>query len=228
MPDAGHNTQAASWPADAWYVAPALRVRRLQAALVALAALGLAACGPYPRQDKDEPTGTYRVTATASFPGQQKLAKRSQLVIKVRNEENRKTIPNVAVTLRGFDTKTKQSDVADPNRPIFVINGRPVKIGAFPESAEAAPNGGTTAYVDTWALGTLRAGKTKVFKWTVTAVKAGPYNLRYRVAAGLNGKAKAVAVGGGPVRGGFKGEVSGTPPRTRVSDDGKTVIRGTR
>jgi hypothetical protein len=227
MPDTAHNHQAASWPADAWYVAPALRVRRLQAALVALAALGLAACGQ-PRQDKDEPTGSYHVSVRASFPGQQKLAKRSQLVIKVRNEENRKTIPNVAVTVRGFDTKTKQSDVADPNRPIFVINGHPVKIGSFPESAEDAPNGGTTSYVDTWALGTLRAGKTKVFKWTVTAVKAGPYNLRYRVAAGLNGKAKAFAVGGGPVRGGFKGQVSDTPPQTRVSDDGKTVIRGTR
>jgi hypothetical protein len=227
MPNAGHNTQAASWPADAWYVAPALRVRRLHAALVGLAALGLAACGQ-PRQDEDEPTGNYHVSAKASFPGDQKLAQRSEVVIKVRNEENRKTIPDVAVTLRGFDTKTKQSDVADPNRPIFVINGHPAKVGGFPESKEDVPEGSTTSYVNTWALGPLKPGKTKVFKWSVTAVKAGPYSLRYRIAAGLNGKAKAVAVGGGPVRGGFKGKVSDTPPQTRVSDDGKTVVRGTR
>jgi hypothetical protein len=227
MPEPAHNHQAASWPADAWYVAPALRVRRLHAALVGLAALGLAACGQ-PRQDEDEPTGSYRVTANASFPGKQKLAKRSELVIKVRNEENRRVIPNIAITVRGFDTKTKQSDVADPDRPIFVINGHPAKIGGFPESKEDVPSGSTTAYVDTWALGPLKPGRTRVFKWSVTAVKAGPYKLRYRVAAGLNGKAKAVAVGGGPVRGGFKGEVSNAPPQTRVSDDGKTVIRGTR
>jgi hypothetical protein len=175
-----------------------------------------------------EPTGRYRVSADASFPEKQKLAKKSELVIKVRSEENRKVIPNVAVTVTGFDRRIRQPDVADPNRPTFVINGRPADIGGFPETQEAAPKGGETAYVGTWALGPLKPGKTKIFKWTVTAVYAGKYTLKYRVAAGLNGKAKAVAVSGGPVGGQFKGEVSGTAPASRIADDGKTVIEGTR
>jgi hypothetical protein len=175
-----------------------------------------------------EPTGRYRVGAKASFPTKQKLAKKSELVVKVRNEENRKVIPNVAVTVTGFDRRIKQPDVADPNRPTFVINGRPADIGGFPETQEAGPKGGETAYVGTWALGPLGAGKTKTFKWSVTAVYAGKFTLSYRVAAGLNGKAKAVSVSGGPVGGRFKGTVSGAAPASRVADDGKTVIEGTR
>ncbi len=168
------------------------------------------------------------MSADASFPSGQKLARRSRLVVKVRNEENRKAIPNVAVTVHGFSTRIKQEDVSDPSRPIFVINGRPVDIGTFPETKENGPRGGETAYVDTWALGRLGPGESRTFKWDVTAVRAAPYRVTYRVAAGLNGKAKAVTPAGGPVRGAFEGRVSNTPPDTRVGDDGKTVVRGTR
>ena len=82
--------------------------------------------------------------------------------------------------------------------------------------------------MNTWALGPLAPGKERTFRWTVTAVKAGPYKLTYEVAAGLNGKAKAVNASGQTPRGLFAGTVSGKPPQTRVSDDGTTVIEGTR
>lgn len=196
-------------------------------AFACLAVAGLVACGE-DRQDVGEPSARFEVTAKSSFPGKQGLAKRSTLVISVRNEEARRTIPNVAVTVRGFDTRIKQEGVADPKRPVFVINGQPKKIGTFPETKEAAPAGGETAYVDTWALGKLGPGKVKNFKWSVTAVRSGPYKLTFTVAAGLNGKAKAVGVGGGAVRGTFAGTVSQKAPQTRVADDGKTVIEGTR
>ncbi len=49
----------------------------------------------------------------------------------------------------------------------------------------------------TSALGPLKPGQTKTFKWDVTAVVAGKYSLKYAIAAGLNGKAKAVLAGGG-------------------------------
>jgi len=205
-----------------------LGVRTLHAGLACLSVLGLAACGD-PRQDANEQKGTYHVTADGSFPSDQSLAKKSELEIRVRNEENRKTIPNVAVTVLGFDTRIKQQNVADPTRPVFVINGQPAQIGGFPESREAGPRGGETAYVGTWALGPLPAGKTKTFRWSVTAVRAGPYKLTYRVQAGLNGKARAVSVTGNlPVGGTFTGEVNGKAPQTRVAEDGKTVVRGTR
>jgi hypothetical protein len=192
------------------------------------AAATLAACGSQPRQDENEPKGDFKVEVTrASFPEQQKLAKRSNLEIRIRNAGN-KTIPDLAVTLTGFDRRVNDPDLADPSRPIFVINGRPHSIGGFPEAKEAAPKGGETAYVGTWALGKVKAGDEKTFKWTVTAVKAGPFRIKYVVAAGLDGRARAIAPGGGRPVGSFSGTVSDKPPQSRVADDGKTVINGTR
>ena len=98
-------------------------------------------------------------------------------------ERRPKTVPNIAVTLRRLRRHSVDNTaLADPERPVFVINGVPKEIGSFPESKEAAPEGGETAYVDTWALGPLRPGQEKTFRWTVTAVRAGPYKITYEVA----------------------------------------------
>jgi hypothetical protein len=197
---------------------------------IALAAGGVAAlaalagCGGGERQDADEPSGTYKVEAKATFPGRQKLAKSSTLRIVVKNVDT-KTIPNIAVTVRGFDTRLPDEDLADPNRPVFVINGSPEEIGGLPESRADAPRGGDTAYVDTWALGELPPGQSRTFEWSVTAVRAGSYRIAYRVAAGLNGKAKAVLARGGIPAGTFAGRISDRPPNARVADDGRTIIR---
>jgi hypothetical protein len=189
---------------------------------------GAVGCGGGERQDANEPSGDFKVDVTkASFPATQKLAKQSDIVIAVKNTGN-KTVPDIAVTLHGLDYEVANKSVADPSRPMFVINGVPKSIGSFNESKEAAPQGGQTAYVDTWALGPLAPGKEQTFRWTVTAVHAGPYKLSYAVAGGLNGKAKAVNASGQTPRGLFSGTVSGKPPQTRVADDGKTVIEGQR
>lgn len=199
----------------------------LLAGLCAASALALAACGE-DRQDEDEPEGRFRVDVVdAAFPVKQKLAKRSELSITVRNSGER-TVPNIAVTVNGFDTKLDNENLADPSRPIFVINGKPREIGDFAESKDLAPEGGDTAYVNTWALGPLKAGQEKTFTWNVTAVRAGPYKIEYELAAGLDGKAKAIDAEGVTPRGTFIGTVDDTPPDTRVAEDGVTVIRGTR
>ena len=67
--------------------------------------------------------------------------------------------------------------MADPTRPTWVVDD--------------GPRGGTTTYVNTWALGRLPAGQTHHFVWRVTAVQPGEHRLRYRVNAGLSGKAQA-------------------------------------
>ena len=191
------------------------------------ATLGVAACGGA-RQDENEPKGNFRVDVVdASFPGKQKLAKSSELVIKVRNAGD-KAVPNIALTVNGFDERLDNPNLADPNRPVFVVNGVPKKIGGFPESKDASPPGCDTAYVSTWACGKLGVGKTKTFKWSVTAVRAGSYHIRFSVAAGLTGKAKAVDAGGNRPTGSFTGTISDTPPKTRVADDGHTIVNGTR
>ena len=205
----------------------AIRSSRARAlALCGLAGLLIpAGCGGGERQDENEPEGSYKVEVTeAEFPGRQKLAKASRLRISVKNI-GAETIPNIAVTVRGFDQRVKDPDLADPNRPVFVINGTPEEIGGLPESRADAPRGGETAYVGTWALGELPRGKSRTFEWSVTAVEAGPYKLSYTVSAGLDGKAKAVTEAGQPVTGVFIGTIDDEPPDSRVADDGRTIIR---
>jgi len=104
-----------------------------------------------------------------------------------------------------------------------------VKIAGFPEAKDAAPRGCDTAYVNTWACGPLKPNQAKTFRWSVTAVHAGDYKVAWRVAAGLDGKAKAVAQGGGPPPSGkFTGTISDAAPNVRVADDGHTIVNGTR
>ena len=195
----------------------------------AVAGLALAGCASTKTQDENEPAGNFQVSiVSANFPARQKLAQSSRLVIRVRND-GAKTVPDIAMTVNGLSKRKKNPQLADPNRPQFVINGKPQTIGGVPESKEQAPVGCETVYVDTWACGRLKSGAEKAFVWNVTAVQGGPYKISYRVAAGLDGKSKVVAKGGGILSGSFAGEVSDAPPATRVSDkDGKTVIRGTR
>ena len=180
--------------------------------LVGAACVAVAGCGGGERQDADEPEGQFRVDVVeAKFPTATKLAERSNLVISVKNVDT-KTIPNVAVTVKSFDTRKDDPNLADPRRPQFIVN--------------RSPRGGDTAYVGTSALGPLRPGETKTFEWNVTAVKAGPYRLTYRVAAGLDGKAKAVLASGSAPTGVFTGEISDKAPAARVSDeDGETVVK---
>jgi len=191
--------------------------------------LALAGCGGGERQDENEPEGNFPVAVVrASFPDHQKLAKSSEMTVTVRNAGN-KTIPNVAVTVNGFDKRKKDPDLADPNRPVFAVNGVQVEIAGFPEAKDATPRGCDTAYVNTWACGPLKPNEQKTFRWQVTAVQAGDYKIDWRVAAGLDGKAKAVAAGGGPApRGQFVGTISDAAPDVRVADDGHTIVSGTR
>jgi hypothetical protein len=198
---------------------------RIAFLLSAAALAALAGCGGGERQDENEPEGDFRVEVVkASFPSDQKLAKRSELVIVVRNADT-KQIPNIAVTMDGLDYRKDDPELADQRRPQFVVNGKFKKFGNI-EDAQAITPGGVEnpTYVNTWALGPLEPGESKEFKWDVTAVVAGPYELNYRVAAGLDGKAKAVDANGETPTGVFSGTVSDEAPQTKIAADGKTVI----
>jgi hypothetical protein len=196
-----------------WYFSPALLRRAFVASVVSASVLVIAGCGGGgPRQDAGEPSGNFKVQVIeAKFPNKQSLAQRSTMVITIKNVDTR-TIPNIAVTVKSFDQRKNDPTLADPRRPQFVVN--------------AGPRGGDTAYVGTSALGALKPGQAKTFKWDVTAVVAGKYSLKYAVAAGLNGKAKAVLARGGLPRGVFNGSVSGKAPQAHVADNGKTIVTG--
>ena len=213
-----------------WYVRPELVARRTHAsgAVTVALLLAIAGCGGDERQDADEPEGEFAVEViAASFPERQRLAKRSDLEITLRNAGDR-TIPDVAVTVNGFSYRAEGSDLSDPERPRFALNGVPVEIGGFPDAKSATPRGCNTDYVNTWACGPLRPGRERTFRWSVTAVKAGRFRIDWRVAL-AGRKARAVAPGGGPApSGSFSGSVSDEPAQTRVAEDGKTVVSGSR
>jgi hypothetical protein len=208
-----------------WYVAPALRGRFAFLASAAAVAV-LAGCGGGDeRQDENEPEGDFEVEVVeARFPSEQKLAKRSRLVIVVRNADTER-IPNIAVTMNGLDYRKDDPELADQRRPQFVVNGRFKSFGNI-EDAQALTPGGVEnpTYVNTWALGPLEPGESKRFRWDVTAVYAGPYELSYTVAAGLDGKARAVDANGDTPQGVFTGTVSDEAPQTRIAADGKTIV----
>jgi hypothetical protein len=187
-----------------------MRGLRGSAAVFALGALLVAGCGGGERQDEDEPEGNFSVDVVAAeFPEQQRLAEKVALKLRVRNTDS-KTIPNLAVTVDGFSKRSQQPGLADPSRPVWIIDD--------------GPRGGVTAYTNTWALGRVPAGETKEFVWQVTPVKAGTYEVKYRVAAGLDGKAKAVLAGGERPAGSFEVDVSREPDQSRVDPDTGEVV----
>lgn len=184
--------------------------------VAAIAAAGLVAgCGGGERQDADEPSGMFKVDVTEhTFSAKQRLADAEVMRIVVRNADD-KTIPNVAVTITsddgakggaGFTTRSSAPGLADPTRQLWIV--------------DEGPHGGDTAYVSTWALGPLAAGKSKTFEWHVTPVVAGSHTLRWHVAAGLNGKAVARTEDGKDPVGTFPVNVSSKP--AAVSVDPKT------
>ena len=187
-------------------------------ALAGVLSAGIAGCGGGERQDANEKAGTYKVEVVdASFPAKQSISNTSEMKIRVRNADS-KELPNVAVTIettpagktggapQAFSASVQDENLSDPSRPIWIV--------------DSYPSGGDTAYTNTWALGPLKAGATKTFRWKVTAVKPGDYTVGYKVSPGLNGKAKPAT---GEGNGEFKVAISDTPPDARVDDNGEVV-----
>jgi hypothetical protein len=187
---------------------------------MAALALGAAGCGGSgDRQDANEPSGTYKVAVSqASFPLKQRLSDDAVMRITVRNVDS-KTIPNVAVTVTneddakggaGFTTRSSDTTLSDPTRQLWIV--------------DRGPHGGDTAYVSTWALGSLRPGRARTFEWHVTPVVAGTHTLRWHVAAGLNGRAIARKRNGQDAAGTFKVSVSQKAPAVKVDPKTGDVV----
>jgi hypothetical protein len=200
------------------------------------ASLALGACGGGSRQDAGESNGNFTVEVTsATFPAAQRLSQHSHLVITVRNASS-KTIPNVAVTI--LDPKLKDPTsaqafgrylppgastpgLASRSRPVWIVDKPP---GPCQYSCQTGgPGGAVTAYTNTWTLGALKPGAATTFDWAVTAVQTGNFTIQYQVAAGLNGKAKAVLAGGGAPQGTFQVTVKPAPQQAYVTGSGAII-----
>ena len=196
--------------------------------LAVVAGALVAGCGQK-RQDAVEPSGTFKLDVVrASFPANQRIGQAATLRIAVRNAGNR-TVPDVAVTVNSFTAPSGQPNLASSQRPRWIVDQGP---GAHhpPPIEGAAGNyqgGAVTAYTNTWALGPLAAGRTATFTWKVTPDKAGAHEIRYIVAAGLNGKARAQRAGGrGAPRGRFKVVVSTMPRGSHIDPSTGRVAAG--
>jgi hypothetical protein len=187
--------------------------------LLLAALLALAGCGGQ-RQDADEPSGEFPLeVVSAKFPRAQTLSQSAVLAMRVRNTGDR-DVPNLAITVttdaatRGdsvtaFGQNVADTTLASRSRPVWIVD-------------EDATHG-QSAYTNTWSFGPIPAGGQKLVRWRVTAVRPGHYVLRYRVAPGLNGKARNAA--GSRVAGSFDVTIGATPAPARVDEDGK-VVRG--
>jgi hypothetical protein len=220
--------------------------------IAVLLAAGLTACGGS-RQDANEPEGNFQVSiVSADFPSKQQLAQNTNLTLAVANTGDQ-TIPDLAITIftssnastnesgastsgtstspagspgggslpsaqGSFSVRVNQPELAIPFRPVWILEeGYPKLAG------QTASAGAESAQTDTYSFGSLAPNQTRRMVWNVTPVMPGTYTVHYRVAAGLQGKAKAVTSDGSVPEGEFVVRISNTPPQTRVNDQGQVV-----
>jgi hypothetical protein len=125
---------------------------------------------------------------------------------------------NLPTSQGSFAIRSEQQGLAIPFRPVWILEE------GFPKyEGEAASAGASAAQTNTFAFGELPPNQTKRIVWNVTPVQAGTYTVHYRIAAGLQGKAKAVTADGSVPEGEFVVRISSTAPQTRVDDSGKVV-----
>jgi hypothetical protein len=193
----------------------------------ACAALAASGCGGA-RQDAHEAERTYPMEVVkASFAPTQAIAKPTDFELQVRNAGTH-TAPSVAVSIDSFDYVENFPRLAANKRPVWVIEQGPGAVSKVPvESAVISPPGGATSqYVNTWTLGPLAAGQIQTYRWRVTPVKSGVHTVRYTIAAGLAGKAKAQLASGRPVQGQLTADVAPAPPARHVNPATGQVVPG--
>lgn len=194
----------------------------------------LGACGEEPSSDANERAGTYDMRVTeASFPTEQRLGQTTLLQLGVRNT-GKKTVPALAVTISiagkagaasslPFGVSDQQEGLAQPDRPVWVL------AASYPRLyGSADPGGATTSNRKTFSFGPLKPGQTTKAVWKLSAVKAGHFTLRYDIAAGLSGEAKARTSGDVAPGGSFATEISAASPDTEVTDSGEVVEKATQ
>jgi hypothetical protein len=164
--------------------------------------LVLGACGGAERRDAGSTAATYTVDVRrASFAPRQHLAQRNALVISIRNTGER-TIPDLAVVVRGFAERRSGSRDADAGRDLWIV--------------DRGPDGATTAFEDTWTAGRLEPEQTATLRWQVTPVVAGTHELRYEIAPAVAGRGRVRLAGGAPARGSLTARVADRPAAARV------------
>ncbi len=102
---------------------------------------------------------------------------RSPARFELRGQEHgHRAVPDIAITVDSFYyTSNYPGLAANKRRRLGRSNRAPATIAKPPVQSQevSQPGGGQTAYVNTWALGALRAEQTQTFVWNVFPVKPG-------------------------------------------------------
>lgn len=197
------------------------------ASLVALAVL-VAGCGSA-RQDAHEPKGTFTVKVVrASFPSSQAVSRQIKFELEVRNAGTR-TIPNLVVSIDSFSYRSEYPELAEAQRPVWIIDQGPGKIPRLPVRTVPidSPGNDVTPNSNTWSAGAVPPGQTRTFVWYLTPVKSGVHTVHYTVAAGLFGRARAALEGGvPPASGSFTVNVAPAPRVSHVDPSTGALVAG--
>ena len=95
-----------------------------------------------------------------------------------------RAVPDLAVTVETEPATEGAAPVAfgeADDDPTLAASARPVWV------VDEGPAGGDSAYVNTWAVGPLGAGRSRTVTWKLTAVRAGRYTVAWRLAPALEG-----------------------------------------
>lgn len=191
---------------------------RLAVLVVSALALAGAGCGEQ-RQDAGAPSGEFDVEVTgASFPAKQRIAEPATLKLEVANRGER-AVPELAVVVETVPRKQGDAPVSfaqSSGDSTLAAGARPVWI------VDEGPSGGDSGHTNTWAVGPLGKGQTRVVEWRLTAVEAGRYTVAWRLAPALQGDARLT---GGRTRGKFTVTIADEPVPVRVNAAGD-VVRG--
>lgn len=165
-----------------------------------LATVGLAACGDDQQAKKSETVKVELVDAR--FAPLQKLAKQETMRITVRNPTD-KPIEQITATVSpgdpamsgsGFNTRSADPNVADPDRPIWVV--------------EEAPKNGVTADPAVTRLGPIPAGESASFTWKLMPVRPGTWKVRWTIGGDLDNQVRVSDQQGNPITGTFPVRIS--------------------
>jgi hypothetical protein len=169
-------------------------------------------CGGGQRQDADEPAGTFEVQVViASFPEDQSISQSAPMRIVVRNA-GKQTIPDLAISLSGLSDRNPAPGLADPQQPLWIV--------------EQQPTAAATADGFTWGMGAVPPGATSEFELSLNPAVPGTHEVKWTVAAGLNGKAMARSSSGARPAGTFTVRVSDEPAAAHVDPDTGKVVTG--
>lgn len=173
-----------------------MSVGTVLSAALAATFLVAAGCGG-DSQTAGDPNDTFEVSVrNADFPSEQRLGRKADLTLTIENA-GAQAMPNLAVTIDGFSYRNRQPGLADPERPVWVV--------------DKAPPGSTTAYNNTFSLAELQPGERTTATWTVVPVKPGERTVTWRIVGDLAGNAKTIQPDGSAARGDFRVRIASSP-----------------